>query len=141
MSAGTGVTHSEFNPSQESPVHLLQIWVLPDHKGHTPGYEQKHFSNDEKRGKLRLIASQNGEENSVSLNQDVNIYSALLDGNESVSFALETGRVAWLHVARGTIDVNGQTLEAGDSASMNESTSLHFADGDKSEVLLFDMAA
>ncbi len=141
MSAGTGVTHSEFNPSPEEPVHLLQIWLLPDRRGHTPGYEQKHFASDEKRGKLRLIASRQGEEGSVSLNQDVRVYAALVNGDEAVNYTLEQGRVAWVHIARGTVELNGQTLEAGDGASLTDADALKFTNGDQAELLLFDMAA
>lgn len=141
MSAGTGVTHSEFNHSQDEPVHLLQIWVLPDRKNHEPGYEQKYFSDDEKRGRLRLIAARDGENGSVSLNQDIRIYSGLLDGDEAVTFQPDAGRVVWIHVARGNVNINGQRLEAGDGASLEENQSLHFTAGDNAEVLLFDMAA
>ena len=141
MSAGTGVTHSEFNPSPEEAVHLLQIWLLPDRRGHKPGYEQKHFASDEKRGKLRLIASHQGEEGSVSLNQDVRVYAALVDGDEAVNYTLEQGRVAWVHIARGSVQLNGQTLEAGDGASLTDADTLKLTNGDQAELLLFDMAA
>lgn len=141
MSAGTGVTHSEFNHSKEDPVHLLQIWVLPNQKGHEPGYEQKHFSDDEKRGKLRLIASHQGDEGSVSLNQDVRIFAGLINGDEEATHDLNESRVAWIHVARGEVQVNGEKLKAGDGASIEDSQSLHFSNGNDAEVLLFDMAA
>lgn len=141
MSAGTGVTHSEFNPSPDEPVHLLQIWLLPDRKGHAPGYEQKHFASDEKRGQLRLIASQRGESGSVSLNQDVRVYAALVDGDETVAHTVGEGRVAWVQVARGSVDLNGHTLEAGDGASLTEAETLNFTNGDQAELLLFDMVA
>jgi redox-sensitive bicupin YhaK (pirin superfamily) len=141
MSAGTGVSHSEFNHSQESPVHLLQIWILPNRSGHQPGYEQKHFPGEEKRGRLRLIASENGDSDSVSLNQDVRVFAGLLDGDEEVNYQLEDGRVAWIHVAQGEIEVNGEFLSAGDGASLDAGSSLHLGKGQKSEILLFDMAA
>ena len=141
MSAGTGVAHSEFNHSQDEPVHLLQIWLLPDRKGHTPGYEQKHFSDDEKRGRLRLIASHNGDEGSVSLNQDVRVYATLLDGDESLTYDLPNGRVAWVHIARGAVELNGEKLEAGDGASIEDAQQLEFSNADRAELLLFDMRA
>ncbi len=139
MSAGTGIYHSEFNHSLEEPVHLLQIWLRPDRKGHVPGYEQKHFSDTEKRGRLRLIASNNGRDDSVSVHQDVRVYAALLDGDEMVSHPIHAGRVAWLHVARGTVVVNGQAFEAGDGARVDTAGWLHFSDGEHAEILLFDM--
>ena len=139
MSAGTGVTHSEFNHSQQEPVHLLQIWILPNRNGHTPGYEQKHFAADEKRGRLRLIASLDGAEGSVSLNQDVKVFAALLDGEETASYAVNTGRVAWIHVARGEVEINGETLRGGDGASVDPETELNLSNGQDAEILLFDM--
>ncbi len=141
MSAGTGVTHSEFNHSSDEPVHFLQIWVLPDRKGHAPGYEQKHFPDEDKRGRFRLIASQDGAHDSVSLNQDIKIFSALVDGEESVSYTPDAGRVAWIHVARGAVELNGQKLDAGDGVSLNANKTLRFENGRKCEILLFDMAA
>lgn len=140
MSAGTGVSHSEFNHSREEPVHLLQIWLLPDRRGHEPGYEQKHFADAEKRGRLRLIASPDGRDGSVSVHQDVRVYAALLDGDEAVSHEIERGRVAWIHVARGAVAVNGQALEAGDGAPIDTAGLLQFNDGEQAEILLFDMA-
>lgn len=141
MSAGTGVTHSEFNHSQEEPAHLLQIWLLPDRKGHTPGYEQKHFAPTERRGRLCLIASHDGRDGSVSVHQDVRVYAALLDGGETVTHKVEPGRVAWVHVARGSVVLNGQTLDAGDGAAVEAAGTLQFTPGDQAEILLFDMAA
>ena len=141
MSAGTGVTHSEFNPSQENEVHFLQIWVLPNRQGHAPGYEQKFFSDEEKRGQLRLIASNNGDNGSVSLNQDVKIFSALIDSDEQVFYQPNQGRVAWIHVARGSLNLNGHELVAGDGASLEVAEALNFTNGNDAEVLLFDMAA
>ena len=139
MSAGTGVTHSEFNASPSEPVHLLQIWILPDRRGHAPGYEQKHFPAEEKRGVLRLVASPQGDKGSVSLNQDARMYAGLLDGDETATHELREGRVAWVHVARGSLALNGQRLEAGDGASLETAGTLEFSDGDAAEVLIFDM--
>jgi len=141
MSAGTGVTHSEFNHSSDDEVHFLQIWVLPDQKGHTPGYQQKHFSNEEKRGRLRLIASHDGDDSSVTLNQDVKIYSGLLNDEETFSYNTKPNRVAWIHVARGEVELNDEKLQAGDGVSVNPGQSLEFRNGDHAEVLVFDMAA
>lgn len=141
MTAGTGVTHSEFNHSQSEPVHFLQIWVLPDRKNHEPGYEQKHFSDDEKRGRLRLIASRDGAEGSVSLNQDARVYAGLLDGGDAARHELDEGRVAWVHVARGSIELNGNPLSAGDGASVDEPGRLEFSNPNDAEILLFDLAA
>lgn len=141
MSAGTGVTHSEFNHSSDDEVHFLQIWVLPDQKGHTPGYQQKHFSNEEKRGRLRLIASHDGDDSSVTLNQDVKIYSGLLNDEETFSYNTKPNRVAWIHVARGEVELNDERLQAGDGVSVNPGQSLEFRNGDHAEVLVFDMAA
>lgn len=141
MSAGTGVAHSEFNHSSDEPVRLLQIWILPDRSGHTPGYEQKHFADEEKRGRLRLIASKSGDEGSVSLNQDARVFAGLFDGDESANYTVSEGRVAWLQVANGALMLNGQRLETGDGASIESAGELLISDGDNAEVLLFDMAA
>lgn len=141
MSAGTGVTHSEFNHSKSEPVHFLQIWLLPNASGHKPGYEQKFFSDEEKRGRLRLVASETGREGSVSLNQDVDLYAGLFDGAESAEFQVRPGRDFWVHVARGTLTVDGQVLHAGDGGVVSGPGDLSFSNGRKAEVLLFDMAA
>lgn len=140
MSAGTGITHSEFNPSADEPVHFLQIWILPDARGHEPGYEQKHFRAEEKRGRLRLVASREGRDGSVSLNQDVDLYAGLLTTEESLGFEVEVGRDVWVHIARGELMLNGQALAAGDGASLNGPGTLSFSGGKDAEVLLFDMA-
>lgn len=140
MSAGTGVTHSEFNHSPSEPVHFLQIWVLPDARGHQPGYEQKHFGAEDKRGRLRLVASNTGREGSVSLNQDVDLYAGLLDGDESATLELRPGREGWVHVARGGVTLNGQALGAGDGVAVSEPGTLAFSGGRDAEVLVFDMA-
>ena len=141
MSAGTGVTHSEYNHSKSEPVHFLQIWLLPNASGHQPGYEQKFFSDEEKRGRLRLVASETGRDGSVSLNQDADLYAGLFDGAESAEFRVRPGRDFWIHVARGTISVDGQVLHAGDGGALNGPGELRFSGGQKAEVLLFDMAA
>jgi redox-sensitive bicupin YhaK (pirin superfamily) len=140
MSAGTGVTHSEFNPSADEPVHFLQIWILPDARGHEPGYEQKHFAAAEKRGRLRLVASREGRDGSVSLNQDVDLYAGLLSGEEALTFEATANRDVWVHIARGELMLNGQALAAGDGAALNGPGALSFTAGKDAEVLLFDMA-
>src|SRR4029077_12472352 len=115
MSAGTGVTHSEFNPSRTETVHLLQIWILPETRGIKPSYEQRQFATDDLHGKLRLIASRNPVEGAVKIHQDVDLFAAILDG-QSVAHTLRPGRHAWLQVARGVIELNGTKLKAGDGA-------------------------
>ncbi|MEE4175210.1 MAG: pirin family protein [Xanthomonadales bacterium] len=140
MSAGTGVTHSEFNASTEEEVHFLQIWVLPDAPGHEPGYEQVHFPDEEKRGRLRLVASATGREGSISLNQDADLYAGLFDGSERAAFEIRPSREAWLQVARGEITVNGERLLAGDGVSSTEAGEWVLGDGKGAEILLFDMA-
>lgn len=139
MSAGTGVFHSEFNHSADETARLLQIWILPDRAGYTPGYEQKMFSEDEKRGRLRLVASRDGRDGSVRYHQDVDLYAGLLDGDESVTHALAEGRKCWLQVARGRLQVNGETLEEGDAASLDSVPELVLSHGDDAEILLFEM--
>lgn len=141
MSAGTGVTHSEYNHSKNEPVHFLQIWFLPERGGLQPGYEQKTFAEDEKRGRFRLVASRQGSDGSVRLNQDVNMLVGLFDGEEEATLTLAEGRTAWLHVARGAVSVNGQRLKAGDGASVDAPESLSFSEGDSAEVIVFDMQA
>lgn len=139
MSAGTGVMHAEMNGSKVEEVHFLQIWLLPDRKGHAPGYEQKLFPAEEKRGRLRLVASSDGREGSVTIHQDASLYAALLDGAESVEHRLAAGRAAWLHVARGAVRVNGAPLSAGDAAAMAAGP-VRLDGGEGAEVLLFDLA-
>jgi redox-sensitive bicupin YhaK (pirin superfamily) len=139
MSAGTGVAHSEFNASQDDPVHFLQIWVIPDRAGHEPGYEQKHFTVDDKRGRLRLVASADGREGSVSLNQDADLYAALLDGDESEAFEVRPGRDVWVHVARGGLALNGKRLGPGDGVAVRQPGQLEFTAGEDAEVLVFDL--
>ena len=138
MSAGTGVTHSEFNHSKEEPVRFLQIWILPDRAGHEPGYEQKHFDAAGSRGALRLVASRDGRDGSVSLNQDVDMYVTLLDEGESVVHQVRDGRSAWIQLAGGSVTVNDSLLEAGDGASIVGPAKLKFTEGHASEVIIFD---
>lgn len=138
MSAGTGVTHSEFNASETKPVHLLQIWIKPEKTGLKPGYEQKIFSAEEKRGKLRLIASHDGREGSVTLHQDVSLYAALLESGEKIDWKPKSGRGAWLQIVSGKIDVNENTLKSGDGAATENETLLIKAQS-PAEILLFDL--
>jgi hypothetical protein len=139
MSAGTGVTHSEYNHSPTELVHFLQIWIEPNQYGVKPGYEQQHFPREEKRGRLRLVASPDGANGSVKIHQDARVYASVLDGSDVVSYALLDGRKAYVHVARGEISVNGHVLKAGDGAKIAGEPELRFADGKDAEVLLFDM--
>ena len=140
MSAGTGVTHSEANPSRDRPVHFLQIWIMPDRGGHAPGYEQRAFPPAERQGRLRLVASGDGREGSVSVHQDVSLYAGLFAPGESASVALGRGRHAWVHVARGAVELNGARLEAGDAAAIDEAGPLSVTGREPSEVLVFDLA-
>jgi quercetin 2,3-dioxygenase len=139
MSAGTGIRHSEFNASRQEPVHFLQIWIVPDRPGVTPRYQQHHFTDTDKRGRLRLIISPTGTEGSLSVYQDVRVYAGLFDGTEQQRFMLPEDRFAYLHVARGAITVNGQHLSEGDGARLRRVRALDFSQGDHAEVLLFDL--
>ena len=137
MSAGTGVMHSEKNSSDSEPVHFLQIWIMPDQRGIAPGYEQKNFPSEERDGRLRLVASRDGREGALTIHQDVDLYTATLRKNESIDFPLRSGRFGWIQVTRGSITINGQTLEAGDGASIeNEGVLAIEGEG---EFLLFDL--
>ncbi|HEX7599982.1 MAG TPA: pirin family protein [Polyangiaceae bacterium] len=140
MSAGTGVAHSEYNASPTELVHFLQIWILPDKRGHQPGYEQKAFSAEEKRGKLRLVASPDGAEGSITIHQDAKLYAGLFDAGEKATHALAAGRHAWLHVARGSIELNGTKLAEGDAAGVTGAATLEVSGGKDAEILLFDLA-
>ena len=144
MSAGTGITHSEYNASQTEPVHLLQIWILPARRGLRPEYEQKAFPEAERRGRLRLIASEDGAEGSVTVHQDVRLYASTLASGEHVAHALAAGRSAWAQVARGGVRLNGTALAAGDGAAVSGESRLEIAAngaaGTASEILLFDLA-
>jgi len=140
MSAGTGVTHSEFNPSATEEVHLLQIWIQPQALRLAPGYEQQHFSAADKRGRLRLIAAPVAGEGAVLVHQDVRVYAGLFDGAEHVDVRVPAARRAWLQVARGSLSVNEMRLSAGDGAHTEGPAQLTLQDGADAEVLLFDLA-
>jgi quercetin 2,3-dioxygenase len=139
MSAGTGVTHSEFNPSSTEPVHFLQIWIQPDTQDIQPSYEEKRFSTSEKRGRLRLIASPDRAEDSVLIRQDARVYAGLFDGAESAALEVKPGRRLYLHVARGALNANGVELEVGDALKLTDTTTLTLRDGRSAEVLVFDL--
>lgn len=141
MSAGTGIAHSEYNHSRSESTHLLQIWIHPSQRGVAPGYEQKAFGTEEKRGRLRLVASPDGEQGSVSFSADAKIYAGLFDGSESASLALGAGRLGYVHVARGAVEVNGQTLKAGDALKLVDEPQVRVSSGQGAEVLVFDLAA
>jgi redox-sensitive bicupin YhaK (pirin superfamily) len=140
MSAGSGVTHSEFNASQTEPVHLYQIWMMPDKRGHKPAYDQKNFSEAEKRGKLRLLASPDGRDGSVKIRQDNELYATVLGEGESVKHTLKPARHAYIQVARGSVKLNGTPLETGDGAAISAEKSLELTGVNNAEVLLFDLA-
>ncbi len=140
MSAGTGVTHSEYNASASEPVHFLQIWLLPERPGLTPGYEQKHFAAAERQGRLKLLASRTGSDGSLTLHQDVALYGGLLDKGQHAELALAQGRHAWVQVARGTVKVNGETLRPGDGAAISGEPRLVLEGEEPAEVLVFDLA-
>lgn len=139
MSAGTGVLHSEMNPSKQQPVHLLQIWILPDRRGHAPSYEQKMFAESERRGRLRVVASPDGRDGSVTIHQDATLAAALLARSEQVEHVVRPGRYAWVQVARGAIDVAGQHLAAGDGAAVAGPATLALAATEDAELLVFDL--
>jgi redox-sensitive bicupin YhaK (pirin superfamily) len=140
MSAGSGVMHSEFNPSDESVVHFLQIWIEPNVRGISPSYEERRFEAGSKRGTLKLIASPDGRDGSVTIHQDASVYAALLDGAERTTHQLAAGRRAYVHVARGSVTVNSQPLEAGDALKATDAGELVLEGGRQAEVLLFDLA-
>jgi redox-sensitive bicupin YhaK (pirin superfamily) len=140
MSAGSGVTHSEFNASRDDLVHFLQIWILPERRGLKPGYEQKAFPEAERSGVLRPVATRDGRDGSVTVHQDMSLYAALLDGGQAVRHQIEPGRHAWIHVARGGADVAGTQLEAGDAAALSEAGAVDIVGRDGAEVLVFDLA-
>jgi len=140
MSAGTGVVHSEFNASDKEPVHFLQIWIVPERRGVKPGYEQKTFASNDRSGKLRLLASRDGREGSVTIHQDAAVYGSLLGQGERVAFEPSASRYVWVQVARGSIELNGQKLSAGDGASASGERVLTLQGVDPAEVLLFDLA-
>ena len=139
MSAGTGVTHSEFNASDSTPVHFLQIWVLPEEEGLKPSYEQKNFAAEEKRGRLRLIGSRDGRDGSVSIHQDVDMYATLLSDGDSVSHELCNGRKGWIQVAQGSAILNGDHLYPGDGVAIEGPATIMLTGSSEAEVLLFDL--
>jgi redox-sensitive bicupin YhaK (pirin superfamily) len=140
MTAGTGVRHSEYS-SETAKTHLLQIWILPEKENLTPGYEQKYFAPEEKKGRLKLVASRAGSEGSVTINQDVSLYSSILAAEETVSFELAENRHAWIQVVNGSLRINGEFLEKGDGAAISDENILEIkALEDETELLLFDLA-
>ena len=142
MSAGTGVRHSEFNHSKKDWVHLLQIWLMPERDGIKPSYEQKTFTDAEKQGKLRLIASSDARDGSVKIHQDADVYATVITKGDKVEHKFRADRFGWLHVAKGEVQFNGEKLVAGDGAAIAKEDSIQIASGDaeRSEVLLFDLA-
>jgi len=140
MSAGTGIRHSEFNHSRTEPVHFLQIWIVPDRRGIEPRYDQKRFPDQERRGRLRLVGSPDGRDDSVAINQDVQLFAAMLNAGEEVTHLLSNNHKAWVQVARGTIALDGQALEAGDGAALEGERKVDLkARSDGVELLLFDL--
>jgi len=139
MSAGTGILHSEFNPSKTEPVHFLQIWMIPDQDGLTPSYEQKSFPLDERRGRLRLVADPDGRDGAVTLHEDARLFIANLEGGERISHEAERGRGIWVQIARGNIRLNGKPMREGDGAAAEEEPRLIIEADPQAEVLLFDL--
>jgi redox-sensitive bicupin YhaK (pirin superfamily) len=139
MSAGRGVMHSEFNNSQSQPVHFLQIWIQPDVRGITPEYEEKRFEPEQKRGRLRLIASPDGANGSVRIHQEARVYAGLFDGDERGALDVAPGRRVYVHVARGRVTANGEVLAAGDALKLEGITAVNVTDGVAAEVLVFDL--
>ncbi len=140
MSAGTGVTHSEFNASKADEVHFLQIWLVPDKKGVTPGYAQKEFSDEEKRGRLRLVTSPDGADGSITIHTDARVYAGLFDRGEQTTFTLPENRYGWVHVARGKVRLNGVELAEGDGVALEKERELSIEGIDDAEILVFDLA-
>ena len=141
MSAGSGIRHSEFNPSPTAAVHFLQIWITPDRRGVVPRYQQAYFPDGEKRGRLRTVIAPGAPDGALDVYQDVKVRAGLIDRDESVSHQVAAGRYAYLHVARGSLDVNGIRLDAGDGARVRESGLLRFSSGSAAELLVFDLRA
>lgn len=140
MSAGTGIVHSEFNPSKTDSVHLLQIWILPNQQGLEPSYEQKMFPLTERQSQLRLIAASDGRDGAVKIHQDVDLYSSVLQAGDRLSYQLQPNRYGWLQVARGAVHLNGHALQAGDGVAINEAELLKISTDQGAEILLFDLA-
>ncbi len=141
MSAGRGVMHSEFNHAKDASTHFLQIWILPDQRGIDPGYEQKHFGPEDKRGRLRLVASRDAREGSVRLHADADLYAGLFDGAERAELAIDPARKAYVHLVRGSLQANGHALQAGDALLLAQESAVVLAQGADAEVLVFDLAA
>ncbi|AUL15428.1 pirin family protein [Bordetella bronchiseptica MBORD675] len=139
MSAGRGVMHSEFNPQPDAATHLLQIWIEPDVAGIAPEYEEKRFPEADKRGRLRQLVSPDGADGSLRIHQDARLYAGLFDGTESAELPLAAGRRSWVHVARGSLVVNGQRLDAGDGLALQDEAAVRLGDGEGAEVLVFDL--
>jgi redox-sensitive bicupin YhaK (pirin superfamily) len=140
MTAGTGIEHSEFNPSETEPVHLYQIWLFPEKRGLAPSYDQREFPADERKGKLRIVASPDGRDGSLTIRQDAQVFLATFAAGEGGSYELAPGRHAWIQVLRGSIDMNGVVLALSDGAAVSEETSLALRAKQESEVMLFDLA-
>ncbi len=140
MSAGTGITHSEFNPSSTEPVHLYQIWLFPERKGIEPSYEQKRFPEEERHNRLRLVASRNAEDGSLRIHQDARIYLSSVDAGRSVEYQLQPGRHAWLQVLRGHVSLNGTALDTSDGGAVSDEATLTIQADDDAEIMLFDLA-
>jgi redox-sensitive bicupin YhaK (pirin superfamily) len=140
MTAGTGIRHSEANASKDELVHFYQIWILPEKEGLKPGYEQRQFSDAERNGKLKLLASRDGRDGSMTINQDASVYSTLLAPGESTRYTLAPERHAWVQVARGAVTLNGSPLKAGDGAAVSQEAQLELSAQEPSDVLLFDLA-
>ena len=141
MSAGSGVAHSEYNHSHNEPVHFLQIWIVPDVGGAKPRYQQEHFTTQKKRGRLQLIISPDGADGSLHVRQDARVYSALIDGQESATLELAADRYAYVHVARGSVELNGMALQEGDGVRVRKEQRLTLDNGSDAEVLVFDLRA
>lgn len=141
MSAGTGIRHSEFNASASEPVHFLQIWIIPEADGLAPSYEQKFFADEEKRGRMRLVASRDGRDGSVTVHADVDLFATVLGEGDAVDHEIAAGRIAWLQVASGTVKFGEETLAEGDGVAIDGSGTVRLEGLDEAEVLVFDMAA
>ena len=140
MSAGTGIRHSEFNHSKSEPVHFLQIWIIPEREGNPPSYEQQHFAEAQRRGRLRLVGSRDGRDGSVTIHQDVDLYAALLSEGDQLNHTLQAGRAGWLQVARGDVTLNDERLGQGDGVAIGEPGVLTIDARGEAEILFFDMA-
>lgn len=139
MRAGSGITHSEFNPSKDTPIHFLQIWIIPDQTGLAPSYQQRNFQNSRKKGQLTLLVSPDGDQESLTIHQDAKVSVLDLKEDQSFSHALEIGRMAWIQVARGEIALNGHDLKQGDGAAVTQEETLNFMSLKEAEILIFDL--